>query len=92
MGSDSAPSNVSAKLRHYPELGRAVAAAIPNAKLVEFPNEQHTPQLQCPEVFHKALLDTHLNSHSLQILTDKAWFIIWLSQPLLFFGAIAYLG
>lgn len=72
IGSNSAPSNVSAKLRHYPELGEAAAAAIPNAKLVEFPNEQHTPQLQYPEVFHKAFLGTHLNAHSLHVrmITD----------------------
>ncbi|GCD75269.1 alpha/beta hydrolase [Acetobacter pasteurianus NBRC 3299] len=56
IGSDGAPPNVRAKLGHYPELGKAAAAAIPGARLVEFPNVGHTPQLQDPEAFHKALL------------------------------------
>lgn len=56
IGSDGAPAEVRAKLGHYPELGRAAAAAIPGAKLVEFPNVGHTPQLQAPDLFHKALL------------------------------------
>ncbi|WP_086654046.1 alpha/beta fold hydrolase [Acetobacter malorum] len=56
IGSDGAPPDVRAKLGHYPELGKAAAAAIPGAKLVEFPNVGHTPQLQAPEAFHKALL------------------------------------
>ncbi|AZV40098.1 alpha/beta hydrolase [Komagataeibacter xylinus] len=56
IGSDGAPPEVRAKLGHYPELGRAAAAVIPGAKLVEFPNVGHTPQLQAPRAFHQALL------------------------------------
>jgi pimeloyl-ACP methyl ester carboxylesterase len=40
-----------------PALGKAAAARIPHARLVEFPDLGHAPQLQAPEVFHKALLD-----------------------------------
>ena len=38
-------------------LGKAVAARIPHAKLVEFPDLGHAPQIQAPERFHKALLE-----------------------------------
>jgi pimeloyl-ACP methyl ester carboxylesterase len=30
---------------------------MPRAQLVEFPDFGHAPQIQAPEVFHKALLD-----------------------------------
>ncbi|MCH4091138.1 alpha/beta fold hydrolase [Acetobacter sp.] len=56
IGSDGAPADIRAKLGHYPELGRQAASAIPDAKLVEFPDLGHTPQLQDPVAFHKALL------------------------------------
>lgn len=56
IGSDGAPPDVRAKLGHYPELGKQAAAAIPGAKLIEFPNVGHTPQLQDPNTFHKFLL------------------------------------
>ena len=39
------------------ELGRAAAAAIPQARLVEFADLGHAPQIQAPDRFHKALLD-----------------------------------
>jgi pimeloyl-ACP methyl ester carboxylesterase len=57
IGKDIAPSDVRGKLGHYPELGKAAAAAIKNARLVEFPNLGHAPQIQDPDAFHKALLD-----------------------------------
>jgi pimeloyl-ACP methyl ester carboxylesterase len=57
IGKDAAPPDVRAKLGHYPELGKAAARAIPHATLVEFPSSGHTPQLQDPQAFHKALLD-----------------------------------
>jgi pimeloyl-ACP methyl ester carboxylesterase len=38
-------------------LGKAAAARIPHAQLVEFPELGHAPQIQSPEEFHKALLD-----------------------------------
>lgn len=39
----------------YPALGKAAAARIPHAQ-VEFPDLGHAPQIQAPDVFHKALL------------------------------------
>lgn len=41
----------------YPALGRAAAAAMPYATLVEFPDLGHAPQIQAPDRLHKALLN-----------------------------------
>ncbi|WP_230975427.1 alpha/beta fold hydrolase [Acetobacter garciniae] len=57
IGRDAAPPQVRATLGHYPVLAKKTVAAIPGAKLVEFPDLGHSPQLQDPERFHKALLD-----------------------------------
>ncbi|HEY3595938.1 MAG TPA: alpha/beta hydrolase [Paraburkholderia sp.] len=57
IGKDSAPPDVRATLGHYPELGKAAARVIPHATLVEFPTLGHSPQMQDPQAFHKALLD-----------------------------------
>jgi len=57
IGKDLAPKDVVARLGRYPELGRRAARAIPGARLVEFPDLGHAPQIQDPEAFHKALLD-----------------------------------
>jgi len=57
IGKDAAPPEVRAQLGHYPELGKAAARAIPHATLVEFAALGHSPQLQDPQAFHKALLD-----------------------------------
>ncbi len=57
IGKDLAPPSVQAMLGDYPKLGRAAAAAIPQARLVEFADLGHAPQIQAPERFHKALLD-----------------------------------
>ena len=57
IGKDVAPPEVRAKLGRYAELGKATAAAIKNARLVEFPTLGHAPQIQDPAAFHKALLD-----------------------------------
>ena len=56
IGKDLAPPAVRAPLGHYPELGRAAAAAIPGAKLIEFPDLGHAPQMSDPDAFHAALL------------------------------------
>jgi pimeloyl-ACP methyl ester carboxylesterase len=37
--------------------GRLAARTIPHAKLVEFADLGHAPQMQDPQAFHKALLD-----------------------------------
>jgi pimeloyl-ACP methyl ester carboxylesterase len=57
IGKQFASDEVRATLGHYPELARAALRAIPQATLVEFPDLGHAPQIQDPEVFHKALLD-----------------------------------
>jgi len=57
IGKNLAPPEIRATLGNYPVLGKAAAARIPNAQLVEFPDLGHAPQIQAPEVFHKALLD-----------------------------------
>ena len=57
IGKDLAPPDLRAKLGNYPELGKNAARLIPNAKLIEFPDLGHAPQMQDPDAFHKALLE-----------------------------------
>jgi pimeloyl-ACP methyl ester carboxylesterase len=57
IGKDVAPPEVRARLGRYPELGKAAAGAIKNARLVEFPSLGHAPQIQDPQAFHMALID-----------------------------------
>jgi pimeloyl-ACP methyl ester carboxylesterase len=58
IGKDTAPPELRAKLGNYPELGKRAAALIPQAKLVEFPDLGHAPQMQDPAAFHKALMES----------------------------------
>jgi pimeloyl-ACP methyl ester carboxylesterase len=55
-GANRAPAEIAKQLGNYPELGRAAARRIPNARLVEFPELGHAPQIQAPDQFHAALL------------------------------------
>ena len=55
IGKDLAPPDVQARLGHYPELARQALARIPHARLVEFPDFGHAPQMQDPLSFHQAL-------------------------------------
>jgi pimeloyl-ACP methyl ester carboxylesterase len=55
-GANRAPAEVAQRLGNYPELGRQAAALIPVATLVPFPELGHSPQVEAPQVFHKALL------------------------------------
>ncbi len=55
-GANRAPEDVAERLGNYPELGRRAAAMIPKATLVPFPELGHSPQVEAPEVFHRALL------------------------------------
>ena len=64
IGKDLAPPSVRAGLGHYPELAKQAAARIPGAKLVEFPDMGHAPQIQDPAAFHAALLKGLLASPS----------------------------
>jgi pimeloyl-ACP methyl ester carboxylesterase len=57
IGKNLAPPAIRQKLGNYPALGKAAAAQIPHARLIEFPDLGHAPQIQAPDVFHKALLD-----------------------------------
>lgn len=57
IGRDLAPPVLKATLGDYPRLGRAAAAAIPGARLVEFEQLGHSPQVQDPGRFNAALLE-----------------------------------
>ena len=56
IGKDAAPVEIRPKLGRYAELGKKAARDIPGAKLVEFPELGHAPQMQDPAAFHGALL------------------------------------
>ncbi|HEY0749085.1 MAG TPA: alpha/beta hydrolase [Steroidobacteraceae bacterium] len=57
IGKDFAPPEIRPQLGNYPELGKRAAKLIPGAKLIEFPELGHAPQIQDPAAFHKALLE-----------------------------------
>jgi len=57
VGKDLAPPAARAALGDYAKLGKEAASRIPNARLVEFPDLGHSPQIQAPERFHQALFD-----------------------------------
>jgi pimeloyl-ACP methyl ester carboxylesterase len=57
IGKNLAPPAIRATLGNYPVLGKAAAARIKHAHLVEFPDLGHAPQIQAPEEFHKALFE-----------------------------------
>lgn len=56
IGKDLAPPAVRATLGDYPQLAKQAAARIRGAKLVEFAELGHAPQIQDPVAFHQALL------------------------------------
>ncbi len=57
FGKNLAPPAIRATLGNYPVLAKAAAARFPHAHLIEFPGLGHAPQIQAPDVFHKALLE-----------------------------------
>jgi len=57
IGRDFAPPAVRDTLGHYPELGKQAATLIPHCKLIEFAQLGHSPMIQDPAAFHKALLE-----------------------------------
>jgi pimeloyl-ACP methyl ester carboxylesterase len=63
IGKNLAPPAIRQTLGNYPALGKAAVAKIPHARLIEFPDLGHAPQIQAPDVFHKALLDG-MRAHS----------------------------
>ncbi|NBB10118.1 alpha/beta fold hydrolase [Pseudomonas sp. SLFW] len=56
IGSDIAPPEVKARIGHYNVLGKETAKLIPGARLVEFPEKGHAPQMEDPVLFNKTLL------------------------------------
>jgi len=56
-GANRAPKPIADQLGNYPQLGQRTAQAIPGAQLVEFMDLGHSPQVESPERFHRALLD-----------------------------------
>lgn len=56
-GANRAPKELAAQLGNYAQLGKDAAEAIPGAKLVEFPELGHSPQVEAPDEFHAALLE-----------------------------------
>lgn len=56
LGKDLVHASVADSLGDYPRLGAAVAAAIPDATLVELDDVGHIPHLEAPGAFHDALL------------------------------------
>jgi len=63
IGRDRASPELRERLGDYPALGRRAAKAIAGAKLVEFGDLGHSPQVEAPARFEKALLEA-LNAKS----------------------------
>jgi pimeloyl-ACP methyl ester carboxylesterase len=57
IGKDRAPPETAKTLGNYPELGRMAQQRIKNSTLVPFPELGHSPQVQDPAQFNKALID-----------------------------------
>jgi pimeloyl-ACP methyl ester carboxylesterase len=57
LGKDAAPPELQQKLGNYRRLGAETAERIPKARLLTFPDLGHSPQIQAPDRFHKALLE-----------------------------------
>ena len=55
-GANRATAEVQARLGRYDQLGRRAAEAIPQARLIAFPDLGHSPQVESPAAFHAALL------------------------------------
>ena len=60
-GANRAPPELARTLGQYAELGRRSAAAIPGARLVEFPDLGHSPQVESPGRFHAELVKALAN-------------------------------
>jgi len=55
VGKDAAPADVRETLGNYPVLGREAASRIPGAKLIPLEGLGHSPMIEAPERFYKAL-------------------------------------
>lgn len=56
IGKEFAPADVKPTLGNYPRLAKQAAQRIPNARLIEFPEAGHAPQMQLPDKFNTTLL------------------------------------
>lgn len=56
LGKDAASPELQAKLGNYKVLGKTAAEAIPTSRLITFDDLGHSPHIQAPDRFHKALL------------------------------------
>ena len=56
IGKALAPPDIRPTLGNYPALGKAAAARMTDARLIEFPDLGHAPQIQAPDRFHEALM------------------------------------
>lgn len=56
FGKGQAPEEVQARLKPVPDLAPAAAARMPDARLVTFADLGHSPQVEAPEQFERALL------------------------------------
>jgi pimeloyl-ACP methyl ester carboxylesterase len=56
-GKQLAPPQLRATLGNYPVLAKAAVARLPHGRLIEFADLGHSPQIQDPARFHKALLE-----------------------------------
>jgi pimeloyl-ACP methyl ester carboxylesterase len=57
LGKHLASPDVRRALGNYPVLAKEAAGRMPHARLVEFQDLGHAPQIQAPDTFHRALLD-----------------------------------
>ena len=57
IGKDHAPPELAKALGNYPDLGRKAQERIKGSVLVPFPDLGHSPQVQDPLPFHKALIE-----------------------------------
>ena len=57
IGKDRAPPEIAKTLGNYPDLGRMAQQRIKNSTLVPFAELGHSPQVQDPEQFNKALVE-----------------------------------
>ncbi len=56
-GANRAPKELAETLGNYPVLGRETAKLISGSTLVELPELGHSPQVEAPEQFHKAMFE-----------------------------------
>jgi pimeloyl-ACP methyl ester carboxylesterase len=57
FGKGQAPAELRARLKPIPQVAPQAAAAMPSARIVEFPDYGHSPQVEAPEVFGARLLE-----------------------------------